>query len=208
MTASTLALPVTNPADPLKRKRVLLVDASAPKRELRAEALKKLGIDVDCACDITEARSWWRAALYNLVLVNLENELGSRDKFCDDLRSATPPQQLAFLVGGPEYLAGSPGSDAAAESMGSRAPQNGSKPAHAGTSVDSPLPWGILEASRRISAVRSASVARSQAIRNRPTPPRDLEARFSKRAEAESQLLPELELPEIKLPEFKKEEMQ
>jgi hypothetical protein len=92
--------------------------------------------------------------------------------------------------------------------MGSRAPQNGSKPAHAGTSVDSPLPWGILEASRRISAVRSASVARSQAIRNRPTPPRDLEARFSKRAEAESQLLPELELPEIKLPEFKKEEMQ
>jgi hypothetical protein len=70
-----------------------------------------------------------------------------------------------------------------------------------------------LEASRRISAVRSASVARTQAIRDRPTPPRDLEARFSKRAEAESQALPGLELPglelpEFKLPEFKKEEMQ
>ena len=98
MTASTLALPVTNPADPLKRKRVLLVDASAPKRELRAEALKKLGIDVDCACDITEARSWWRAALYNLVLVNLENELGSRDKFCDDMRNATPPGQVSMRL--------------------------------------------------------------------------------------------------------------
>ena len=33
------------------------------KRELRAEAMRRLGMDVDCACDISEARSWWRADL-------------------------------------------------------------------------------------------------------------------------------------------------
>jgi len=41
--------------------------------------------------------------------------------------------------------------------------------------------WGILEASRRISAVRSASLARTQAMRALPTPPRDAEKRSSKR---------------------------
>ena len=35
--------------------------------------------------------------------------------------------------------------------------------------------WGILEASQRISAVRSASQARTQATPERPVPARDLE---------------------------------
>ncbi len=34
-----------------------------------------------------------------------------RDKFCDGIRSATPPQRLAFLVGKPDYLADSPNAD-------------------------------------------------------------------------------------------------
>src|SRR6476661_10962423 len=93
---------------PFKKKRVLLVDESAKKRDLRAEVMRKLGIDVDCAADILEARSWWRADLYDLVLLNMENGNGNRDKFCEDIRGATPPQRLAFLVGGPAYLADSP----------------------------------------------------------------------------------------------------
>src|SRR5205809_6732065 len=112
MTASTLTFPVPNiGASPLKKKRVLLVDTSATKRDLRAEIMRRLGMDVDCAADISEARSWWRADLYNLVLMNVENELGRRDKFCDDVRGAVPRQQLAFLVGKPEYLAAFPNPD-------------------------------------------------------------------------------------------------
>src|SRR6516162_253135 len=94
-----------------KKKRVLLVDTSHAKRELRAEVMRKLGIDVDCAADIAEARSWWRAALYDLVVINMAKDHGYRDKFCDDVRSATPPQRLAFLVGRPKYLADSPNTD-------------------------------------------------------------------------------------------------
>jgi hypothetical protein len=202
MTTSIVAPPPLSEtiSSPIKKKRVLLVDASPAKRDLRAETMRKLGMDVDCAADISEARSWWRAALYNLVLFNVENELGHRDKFCQDIRSATPPQQLAFLVGKPDYLANLPNADLVPSV------QPDGDPGHwgdvrAALSADLPegLPqrWGILEASRRISAVRSRCHARSQTMRERPAPARDLETRYSKRIEAWSQLLPELQKEEM-----------
>src|SRR5271165_989913 len=87
---------------PLKKRRVLLVDSLSARSNLRSDVMRKLGMDVDCAADIGEARSWWKADLYDLVLMDVENWQGHRDKFCADIRSATPPQQLAFLVGKPE----------------------------------------------------------------------------------------------------------
>jgi len=127
----------------------------------------------------------WRAALYNLVLMNVENELGHRDKFCDDVRGATPPQQLAFLVGRPDFLAHLPmvEEDPSVRKNGDYSNTGDVKAAmtadiagHLGQR------WGILEASRRISAVRSLSHARTRALRERPAPPRDSEIRLSKRA--------------------------
>lgn len=160
----------------------MLVDASHAQRDLRAEVLRKFGVEVDIAGDIAEARLWWKPALYDLVLVNMEKGPGQRDKFCDDLRGATPQQRLAFLVGEPEYLAELPSDDQGLatqrrnEQTGN-ANLNGIIPAG---SKDKDQGWGILEASRQISAVRSASVARTQAIRALPPPPRDSEARRAK----------------------------
>ena len=176
------------------------MDTSEAKRDLRAEAMRKLGMEVDCAADIGEARSWWRADLYNLVLINAECELICRDKFCEDMRGAVPPQQLAFLVGKPDYLADSPSAD------GPLSLQPHGDPAHDGdvnAALAADIPgspsqrWGILEASRRISAVRSLSHARSRAVRERPAPLRDLETRYSKHATAWSHVLPELQKEEI-----------
>ncbi|PYX84474.1 MAG: hypothetical protein DMG68_20735, partial [Acidobacteria bacterium] len=79
----------------VKKRRVLLIDTSPAKSDLRAEVMRKLGIEVDCAADIPEARSWWRADLYDLVVINMEKGGGHRDRFCDDIRSATPRQQVA-----------------------------------------------------------------------------------------------------------------
>ena len=160
-----------------KKKRVLLVDCSQAKRELRAEVMRKVGMDVDCAADITEARIWWRAGLYDLVLINIEKGDGYRDKFCDDVRSATPPQRLAFLVGQPEYLADSANTDSEILSQNANDVVGDSKVAPSADRGDSTRSWGILEASRRISAVRSASIARTQALRALPAPPRDSEGR-------------------------------
>ncbi|HEY1678664.1 MAG TPA: hypothetical protein VGG04_13200 [Candidatus Sulfotelmatobacter sp.] len=173
----------------VKKKRVLLVDTSQPKRELRAEVMRKFGMDVDCAADISEARSWWRADFYDLVLINMENAQGYRDKFCDDIRRAIPRQRLAFLVGQPEYLANSPGAE---EDMPLPRPDNDLmdelKLALAAGRGDMTQRWGILEASRRISAVRSASLARTQAMRVLPALPRDSEGRSSKRTPASTRL--------------------
>jgi hypothetical protein len=201
MTTPILALPPANLlSGPLKKKRVLLVDASAAKRDLRAETMRKLGMEVDCAADIAEARSWWRADLYDLVLINMENKLGHRDKFCEDLHGATPSQHVAFLVGKPNYLADSPGAEVAlpvgtdsdhalpAEPVAALPPS---------TYPGLPQRWGILEASRRISAVRSQSAARLRATPPTLAPPRDLEARYLKHITAESRILPELQKEEM-----------
>ena len=170
----------------LKKKRVLLIDTSPAKRDLRAEVMRKLGMEVDCAADITEARSWWRAALYDLVLINAGKGLGHRDKFCEDLYGATPPQQVAFLVGQPEYLAALPNADE--EPMVLTEDRHGFssdvRAALAADLEDPPQRWGILEASRRISSVRAASNARIRAMRDRPAPPRDPEGRPSRRGAA------------------------
>lgn len=183
MNTPLLALPLSAPIPEVaKRKRVLLVDTSHAKRDLRAEVLRKRGMNVDSAADILEARSWWRPALYDLVLINMEKGKGQRDRFCDDLRSATPPQRLAFLVGQPEYLVDSPNEDQELlmERGDEQAAIAGVKVAFPADPRDSMQRWGILEASQRISAVRSASVARTRAIRDLPPPPRDYEGRASK----------------------------
>lgn len=178
MSLSSSMFPASDPAvAPAKKKRVLLVDTSRTKRELRSETMRKLGIEVDCAADISEARCWWRADLYDLVLIHIEDSPGPLDKFCNDLRTATPPQQIMFLVGGPSYLSSAPGSERARQDE-----DNGSASAQANevaTAASQPdrnsQRWGILEACRRISAIRSVCDARARAIRDRPEPRRDSE---------------------------------
>jgi CheY-like chemotaxis protein len=183
---------LANPAAAgLKKKRVLLIDTSRAKRDLRSETMRKLGVEVDCAADISEARCWWRADLYDLVLIHVDDNNVPRDKFCDDMRSATPPQQVMFFVGKPEYLAIAPSLDSDLSQF-SPIPADDSEPgvwndvktALTATLTNAPSQrWGILEACRRISAVRSVSEARSKAIRNRPMPPRDSEITQTKRTD-------------------------
>jgi DNA-binding NtrC family response regulator len=175
-----IVLPLSHPeGGPVtKKKRVLLLDTSQTKRDLRADVMRKLGIDVDCAADVIEARCWWRADLYNLVLINVAGETDSRDKFCTDIRNANPPQRIAFFVGGPEYLAAAPHSDEGPVEADADALHREMVAALlAQTSENSSQQrWGILEACRKISSVRSVSEARSRAIRETPRPSRWAEA--------------------------------
>jgi len=170
MTTSPVTLPVSTSSVILpKKKRVLLLDTSQTKRDLRADVMRKLGIDVDCAADVLEARCWWRADLYNLVLINATGEAESRDKFCTDIRGANPTQRIAFFVGGPEYLAAGLIPMAAPSDMDADALNREMVAALlAQGSANISQRWGILEACKRISSVRSVSEARSRAIRETP----------------------------------------
>jgi CheY-like chemotaxis protein len=182
----------------LKDKRVLLVDSSATMRERRAESMRKLGMEVDCAADISEARSWWREHLYRLVLIDMES--GPRYRFCDDMRRATPPQQISFLVGKPAYLAAAPRPDIppvqTSEVQATREQVPWRDEVRAALAVELAggvsQRWGILEASWRISAVRALWQARSTATHGKSAPPRDVETRKFKRAAAESRTLDDL----------------
>ncbi|MFZ0137071.1 MAG: hypothetical protein WAK89_08440 [Candidatus Sulfotelmatobacter sp.] len=177
MTTPVAALPLSIPeVIPAKKKRVLLLDTSQTKRDLRADVMRQLGIEVDCAADVLEARCWWRADLYNLVLISVAGEIDSRDQFCTDIRGANPPQRIAFFVGGPEYLAAAPHSDEAPAEPDTDALHKEMVAALAQGSGNSSQRWGILEACRKISSVRSASEARSRAIRETPRPSRWAEA--------------------------------
>jgi CheY-like chemotaxis protein len=179
MTTPVVVLPLSTPdVIPAKKKRVLLLDTSQTKRELRADVMRQLGIEVDCAADVLEARCWWRADLYNLVLINVAGEPDSRDKFCTDIRSANPPQRIAFFVGQPDYLAAAPHSDQAPPEAVADALRKEMVAAllAQGSQTSSQQRWGILEACRKISSVRSVSEARSRAIREAPSPSRWAEA--------------------------------
>ena len=147
------------------------------KRDLRADVMRKLGIEVDCAADVIEARCWWRADLYNLILINATGEAESRDKFCTEIRGANPNQRIAFFVGGPEYLAATPHSDAAPSGTDAVAVHKDMLAALlVRGSANSSQRWGILEACKRISSVRSVSEARARVIRETPRPSRWAEA--------------------------------
>jgi CheY-like chemotaxis protein len=177
MTTPVVALPLSIPESlPAKKKRVLLLDTSQTKRDLRADVMRQLGIEVDCAADVLEARCWWRADLYNLVLISVAGEIDSRDQFCTDIRGANPPQRIAFFVGGPEYLAAAPHSDEAAAEPADALHKEMVAALLAQAAGNSSQRWGILEACRKISSVRSASEARSRAIRDTPRPSRWAEA--------------------------------
>ena len=56
MTGPVAGLPLADNG-PAKKKRILLLDTSQTKRDLRAEVMRKLGIDVDCAADVVESRT-------------------------------------------------------------------------------------------------------------------------------------------------------
>jgi CheY-like chemotaxis protein len=178
MTSPVVALPVSAPEGiPARRKRVLLLDISQTKRDLRADVMRKLDIEVDCAADVIEARSWWRADLYNLVLIDAATATDGQEQFCADVRSAIPPQKIAFFVGGPAFLAPAPHSDEASVELDADALGKEMVAALlAQASPNSSQRWGILEACKKISSVRSVGEARSRAIRETPRPSRWAEA--------------------------------
>ena len=151
-------LPVSTRTSVNGRKRILLVDSYATKRDLRAKVLRKMGVEVDCAADISAARSLWQADAYHLVLLAVEREPQNVEAFCVEIRSAKPPQKFAFLVGKPDYLGAAPRSDTLHPVA--EATPNGlwsELVASLFTSACELLPrrYGFLEASWRIAASRS-----------------------------------------------------
>lgn len=140
------------------KKRILLVVSDDVRRDLRARVLRKLGVDVECAADISEARSLWRADSYNLVLLDVVRDARNAEEFCAEIKAAKPPQAVAFLVGKPDYVTASPRSDGVATSgdiNGHGAWGEVVASLFASACEGLSRRWGFQEAAWRIAAARS-----------------------------------------------------
>lgn len=93
---------------PPKKKRLLLIDGNGSKRALRVKIMGEAGLDVDCASDTSAARLLWRNNSYHLVLIDFRHDAQGAAEFCVEIKTDSPRQVVAFLVGKPAYLSSSP----------------------------------------------------------------------------------------------------
>jgi CheY-like chemotaxis protein len=147
---------------PLTKKKLLLVDANAGKCALRAKIMGKAGLDVDCAGDTSAARLLWHNNAYNLVLIDLQHDTQGATDFCAEIKTDSPRQVVAFLVGKPGYLSSSPNPELDSELA---APSGWVEKAAMLLTRDcsaASVRGGFLEATLRMAAKRSRNDSRPQ----------------------------------------------
>lgn len=91
----------------LRKKTVLLVDVNPRSREERSRAMRELGAAVDCAANAVSAVSLCQSGSYNLVLVDLGNDVPGAERLAEQIKAGHPRPRVAFLVGRPLYVTSS-----------------------------------------------------------------------------------------------------
>ena len=97
----------TAPAVP-RGKKILLVVGNVSRRNLRANIFRNAGIEVVCAAHISEARLLWHASVFDLVLLDMRMHSSDAVDFCKQIKSDSPRQGIAWLVGKPEFVSHEP----------------------------------------------------------------------------------------------------
>jgi len=86
-------------------KRVLLIDRCQATCEVRAGVLRNQGVEVHAAADLSGARFLWHPNSYQLIMLDTRRySPGDALEFCEQIKSASPGERIAFLVGPPTYL--------------------------------------------------------------------------------------------------------
>ena len=89
----------------LANKKVLLIDRNQTTRHVRVRVLQSHGVEVHAAKDLCGARFLWQPDMYDLILLDVRRHLpGEALEFYEQIRSASPNEHFAFLVGPPVYL--------------------------------------------------------------------------------------------------------
>jgi DNA-binding response OmpR family regulator len=86
-------------------ERVLLVDRFQPTRDARARILREHGIDVSTAESLDEARAFFQAGRYDLVLLDLHRYPPAEVLvLCRVIKNIDPTQRIALLIGAPSHI--------------------------------------------------------------------------------------------------------
>jgi CheY-like chemotaxis protein len=161
------AVPIRHPAAPPKKK-ILLVHAVGPHRTLRVSVMRRRGFDVVCAADCEEARLLWHPGSYDLVLLDGKHDAAANQELCRELKSSSPRDKVAFLVGKPEFLASRPADNGAHGETTSPRYQQAFHALIAEASELLPHRHGFIEAVWRMRMVRSVTPV--TAAPERPAP--------------------------------------
>ena len=89
----------------LADKKVLLIDSCQATREVRAAVLRSQGVEVHEAEEIPRARFLWQPHVYDLLMLDLRRYSPAEAlEFYEQIKQASPHEQVVFLVGRPTYL--------------------------------------------------------------------------------------------------------
>jgi len=89
----------------LDGRKVLLIDANQPTRDVRIRVLQSHGVEVRAADSFSVARFLWRPNVYDLILLDVRRHLpGEALEFYEQIKTGSPKEHFAFLVGPPVYL--------------------------------------------------------------------------------------------------------
>jgi DNA-binding NtrC family response regulator len=89
----------------LADKKVLLIDRCQATREVRAAVLRSRGVEVHEAEEISKARFLWQPNVYDLVMLDVRRYSPEETReFYEQIKGASPRQQIVFLTGPPKYL--------------------------------------------------------------------------------------------------------
>jgi CheY-like chemotaxis protein len=150
-------LPTSTSDRPPEKKRLLLVDADAGQSAVRVQIMGEAGMLVDCAADTTAARVLWRTNSYHLVLIDFRHDAQGAAEFGAEIKTDSPRQAVAFLVGKPGYLSSTPPAEVTAESLPLPKAEKRLTTRRAGRDSGKPaLRGGFSEAIRRMSLARQA----------------------------------------------------
>ena len=89
----------------LANKKVLLIDRNQPTRDVRVRVLQSHSVEVRAAASLRTARFFWRPNVYDLILLDVRRHLpGEALEFYEQIRTTSPNEHFAFLVGPPVFL--------------------------------------------------------------------------------------------------------
>ena len=89
----------------LADKKVLLIDRCHATREARGAVLRSSGVEVHEAEEIPAARFLWQPDVYDLVMLDVRRYSPAEAlEFYEQIKQASPHEQVVFLVGPPTYL--------------------------------------------------------------------------------------------------------
>jgi CheY-like chemotaxis protein len=83
---------------------ILLLDANSRRGELRAAHLRETGAEVRYARSNEDAFFLLQESRYDLVLVEMRNNIAVGQHFCAAVRLDKPGQRIAFYVDGPKCI--------------------------------------------------------------------------------------------------------